>query len=263
MTDLRRNFGDEHARYRKAAGLTQEQAANRMGFAIRTVQGYEQALRTPTAVYAAAADDAFGLNGTLANLAKLCRDDSSPFGSFLEHERRASKVRTYASLVVPGLLQTTDYARAVMKATAPDEDLDEGVKVRLERQEVLNRPQPPRLHAIIDESVLYRPIGGHATHAQQLARLLDTAPNIIVQVMPLMSGEHAGLEGDFTLLDIENDAPVVNVSSWGFSAIMDSPNDTKRAVSTFEVVAATAMSQAVTADLISEAMEYYSNGNDL
>lgn len=259
MTDLPHNFGDEHARYRKAAGLTQEQAADRMGFSVKTVQGYEQGLRTPTIEYAESADEAFALDGTLVNLAKLCRAKASPFGSFLEHERRASKIRTYATLVIPGLLQTEAYARAVMLATAPDEDLDEGLRLRLERQEVLTRPEPPRLHVIIDESVLYRAIGGDAVHADQLSKLISTPPNIVIQVLPLLVGAHAGLEGGFSLLDVEDEGPVVNVSSWGFSAIMDSPTDTKRAVNTFEMVCAAAMSPETSADMIRNVMEYYTD----
>lgn len=258
MTDLRRNFGDEHARYRKIAGLTQEQAGDRMGFAVKTVQGYEQGLRTPTLAYAERADEAFGLTGTLVNLAKLCRADDSPFGSFLEHERRATQIRTYAPLLMPGLLQTAEYARAVMRAAAPDEDLDEGVRLRLERQEVFGRHRPPRLHAIVDESSLWRPVGGAAVHRAQLARMVGTPPNIVVQVLPLMAGEHPGVDGGFSIMDVE-DGSVVTVDFWGHSAIMDSPVQTKRAVVTFEMLCAVALPPATSADMIRDVMEYYSD----
>jgi len=257
MIDLRRNFGDQHGRYRRAAGMTQQAAAPRLNVSVKTLQALEQGIRTPRIDYAERADTLFGSDGALANLAKLCRaDQSSPFGSFLEHERRATQIRTYAPLLVPGLLQTPEYARAVMQATAPDEDLDEGVRLRLERQEVLARRDPPRLHVIIDEAILWRPIGSAAVHVDQLSRLVDTPSNIIVQVLPFLMGEHPGLDGSFSILDVE-DGAVVNVSSWGFSAIMDSPADTKRAVVTFEMLCAAALPPATSADMIRDVMEYY------
>lgn len=256
--DLRKVFGREHARHRRAAGLTQEQLAQLMGYVVKTIQHAEQGLRTPTLEYAERVDAALGLDGVMRTLAELCRADPSPFGSFLEHERRATQIRSYVMYAVHGLLQTPDYAREVMLATALDEDLDEGMKVRLERQEVLSRPNPPRLHIVLDESILWRPVGGSEVHAEQLSKLLDLPPNIVIQVLPLLAGEHAGMNGELTILDLEDEGPaVVNVSSWGFSAIMDAPGDVKRAVQTFEMLTATAMSPATSADMIRYAMEYY------
>ena len=258
--DLVRNFGDEQARHRRAAGLTQEQLAKRMGYVVRTIQHAEQGIRTPTLEYGEKADTALGLNGVMLNLAKQCRADPSPFGSFLAHERRAPQIRNYSPNVVHGLLQTKDYARAVMRATAPDSDLNEGVALRLERQEVLSRSNPPRLHVVIDESVLWRPIGGDAVQAAQLARLLDTPPNIIIQVLPLMAGEHAGNDGGLTILDFDDGEPsVVNVSSWGLSAIKDSVAEVKRAVAAFEMLTAEAMSPANSAAMITDLMEYFAD----
>lgn len=262
--DLRKNFGARHAYYRRAAGLTQQQAADALAVAVKTIQAYEQGQRTPPIDYAVRADKLFGLDEVLANLARLCRDDASPFGSFLGHERRASQVRNYSTLAIHGLLQTPEYARAVIEATSQidREDPEDGVRLRLERQEVLSRPEPPRLHVILDESVLYRPFGGDAVHAAQLARLLDLPTYIVIQVLPMQAERHACPDGGLTILDFGDGEPsVVNVSSYGFSAIMDAPTDTKRAVITFEMLAAAAMSPENSAAMIRDVMEYYSDGD--
>lgn len=262
MTDLRRNFGRQHAKHRRAAGLTQEAMAMRMGFALKTVQMYEQGARTPPLAYAKGADEVLGLDDVLLNLAELCRADDSPFGSFLELERRADQIRAYSMLTVDGLLQTAEYARAVMEVTSQidGEDVDEGVRLRLERQEILSRTHPPRLHVILDESVLYRPFGGHRVHAEQLARLLDLPKNIVVQVLPLEMKRHASPDGGLKILDFSDGEPsVFNVQSYGVSAIMDDPAAVKRAVATFEMLAAAAMSPENSAAMIRDVMEYYSD----
>lgn len=262
MTDLRKNFGRQHAKHRRASGLTQEAMATRMGFAVKTLQMYEQGGRTPPLAYAKSADWALGLDDVLLNLAELCRADDSPFGSFLEHERRADQIRSYSALTVHGLLQTAEYARAVVEATSQidGEDVDEGVRLRLERQEILAHTRPPRLHVILDESALYRPFGGHRVHAAQLARLLDLPDNVVLQVLPLERKRHASPDGGLTVLDFSDGEPsVVNVHSYGFNAIMDDPAAVKRAVATFEMLAAAALSPENSAAMIRDVMEYYSD----
>lgn len=261
--DVRKNFGARHAHHRRAAGYSQSQAAQHLPCSLKTLQAYEQGQRTAPVDYAEQADTLFGLDGVLKNLAELCQNDAaSPFGSFLGHERRATQIRNYSPLVIHGLLQTPEYARSVIEATSQidGEDVEEGVRLRLERQEALSRSDPPRLHVILDESVLYRPLGGHAVHAAQLARLLNLPANIIVQVLPVQARRHASPDGGLTVLDFGDSEPsVVNVYSYGFGAIMDAPDDVKRAVATFEMLAATAMSPENSAAMIHDVMEYYSD----
>lgn len=257
MTDLRKNFGRQHAKHRRAAGLTQEEMADRMGFAVKTLQMYEQGGRTPTLAYAKKADEVLGLGGVLANLAELCRADGSPFGSFLEHEARASVIRTYSPQVVHGLLQTPDYALAVMRAADPTMDLDEGLRVRMERQEALSRSEPVRLHVILDEAVLWREIGGPGVLLEQLQKLTELPSSVVIQVLPFEEGEHAGVDGGLTLLEFpDGDDPVVNISSWGFSAIMDDPDEVKRARESLDMLMSVALSPETSAAMIRDQMEY-------
>lgn len=120
---------------------------------------------------------------------------------YLGLEQAASLVRTYEVQLIPGLLQTESYARAVIAHGRLD-DVERRVELRMKRQEVLRRPAGPRLWAVIDEAALRRPICGLATMRAQLRHLIDMSrlPNVTIQVMPFHTGGHAGLTGPFTVL---------------------------------------------------------------
>ncbi len=126
------------------------------------------------------------------------------FRPYVDLEEAAQVIRTYEVQFVPGLLQTADYARAVIGrgAAQPSEDVDRRVELRLRRQQILTSATPTRLWAVIDEAVLWRPIGGQDVIRAQLRALLDAArlENVTVQVMPFRVGGHAGEAGAFTVL---------------------------------------------------------------
>jgi hypothetical protein len=126
------------------------------------------------------------------------------FEPFLGLEQAASRIQTYELQYVPGLLQTEDYARAVITHGLPevaDSAAEARVEVRMRRQRLLLRANPPKLWAVVDESVIRRPLGGRAVHRAQLERLLDatTLPNVTVQVVPYSRSGYAA-ESPFTLL---------------------------------------------------------------
>ena len=126
------------------------------------------------------------------------------FQDFVGLEESASRIQTYEIQFVPGLLQTEDYARAVAcqgRPEASSEDIDRRVRLRLQRQKMFTRPNAPRLWAVIDESVLHRPIGGRQVLRAQLEHLLDITalPTITLQVLPFELGRSAA-EGAFTIL---------------------------------------------------------------
>lgn len=126
------------------------------------------------------------------------------FQGYLGLEESASRIQTCELYFVPGLLQTEDYARAVVThgwSRLADEDASRKVAVRMQRQALLFRPDGPKVWAVIDESVLHRPIGGRQVLRAQLERLLDLArqPNITLQVLPYQVSGYAA-EGAFTML---------------------------------------------------------------
>lgn len=127
------------------------------------------------------------------------------FQSYLGLEAAAKMIRSYEVQFVPGLLQTRDYARAVVllgHGRAPADEVERRVELRMERQELLRRPQPPNLWAVIDEAVLRRPIGGPAVMRDQISALIEATklPNVRLQVVPFDAGGHAAAGGAFTIL---------------------------------------------------------------
>ncbi|MBX6749698.1 MAG: helix-turn-helix domain-containing protein [Micromonosporaceae bacterium] len=128
------------------------------------------------------------------------------FQPYVGLESAASVIRTYECQAIPGLLQTRDYARAVVKALAPGAtaaEVERRVELRATRQhQVLHRNPAPVLWAVIDEAALHRPIGGVAVLRDQLTALVEAArePNIKIQLLPFEVGGHAGLTGSFTIL---------------------------------------------------------------
>jgi len=127
------------------------------------------------------------------------------FQSYLGLEAAAELIRTYEVQFVPGLLQTPEYARAVVLLGHDENDVQEirrRVDLRITRQQVLDRPDPPHLWAVLDEAVVRRPIGGPDVMRAQIARLIEAAQqtNVTLQVVPFRAGGHAGAGGAFTVL---------------------------------------------------------------
>ncbi|MFG1869445.1 helix-turn-helix domain-containing protein [Micromonospora arborensis] len=151
-------------------------------------------------------------------LLKLARDANSPgwwhrygdvlptwFQSYLGLEAAAALIRSYEVQFVPGLLQTREYARAVVllgHGAADPTEIDRRVALRMQRQQLLRRDDPPQLWAVVDEAALRRPIGGPAVMRGQLTALIEAtkSPNIRLQVIPFAAGGHAAAGGAFTIL---------------------------------------------------------------
>jgi transcriptional regulator with XRE-family HTH domain len=146
---------------------------------------------------------------------------TNPYAAYIGFEAEAAEVLIYESVVINGLLQTEDYARALfthaMIPPQSGEQIEKKVKVRHERQGVLARDRPLKVWAILDESVLYRRIGGNDVHRAQLKHLLELSelPNITIQVIPFDAGPHPGIIGSFTLMrfPLSDDPEIVYMES--------------------------------------------------
>jgi transcriptional regulator with XRE-family HTH domain len=133
------------------------------------------------------------------------------YSDYIGFEEEARAISNYESLFIPGLLQTEDYARAQLHGTLPHAtgaEIENRVTARLERQQLLTRPDPPRLWAIIDEAAARRHVGGPGVMAAQLARLAEAAaqPHITVQLIPFDAGAHPGMDGSFVVLEFPDPA---------------------------------------------------------
>jgi transcriptional regulator with XRE-family HTH domain len=127
------------------------------------------------------------------------------FQSYLGLEAAASLIRTYEVQFVPGLLQTEDYARAVVQlgfGHAAEEEIERRVRLRMDRQRLLTRSDPLRLWAVVDEAALRRPVGGQQVMREQIDALIAITklPNVQLQVIPLAAGGHAASGGSFSIL---------------------------------------------------------------
>src|ERR671914_2456818 len=127
------------------------------------------------------------------------------FRTYVDLESAATLIRTYEGLYVPGLLQTDDYMRAVVRGAHLDESSEEvgrRVRLRMARQTLLTREHPPRLWAVVDEAALRRPVGGREVMRGQLERLLDATklPNVTLQILPFGAGAHPAMASSFSVL---------------------------------------------------------------
>ncbi|WFE29469.1 helix-turn-helix transcriptional regulator [Solwaraspora sp. WMMD791] len=161
---------------RAAADVSQDQLAPKINYSASTIAAVETGRRRPTMTLAVGADEALDTGGLLAEMLDLINKKQSPswFASWRTVEDRAVKLRTYEPLLVPGLLQTEEYARAVFTGTGlytPD-GVEEQVSMRLDRQRLLTREKPPVFVAVVDEGALRRIVGDTVVQLEQLNYLL-------------------------------------------------------------------------------------------
>jgi transcriptional regulator with XRE-family HTH domain len=204
---------------REGAGLNREAAARVLGVApgtVRRMETAEVALKIPYVrmlleAYGAAPEevDAFVRLTEEANRPGWWQrfHDILPswFSVHVSLEQAAEMIRSYEPHFVPGLFQTEEYARAVLRTGAVGRtrsgDIERHVALRMRRQSLLTRAEPPILWVIMDETVLRRPVGGPGVMRRQVERLLDAAdlPNVVLQIAPFASGHHPGTYGPFVL----------------------------------------------------------------
>ncbi|MDF3299564.1 helix-turn-helix domain-containing protein [Streptomyces tropicalis] len=179
------------------------------------------------------------------------------YRDFISLESQASGMRTLETTVVPGLLQTPEYARAVTRSAVEglDEDrLDALVEVRLARQDVLHAQPPLRLSAVLDEAVLRREVGGPEVMARQRERLVEAArlPQVRLQVLPFAAGAHIGLTGPFVIFSFLNtsDLDVVVLDHLTSSLYLERKEDLEAYSEAFNTLRAHALSPEDSLDLI-------------
>jgi transcriptional regulator with XRE-family HTH domain len=186
-------------------------------------------------------------------------DDVLPnwFQTYVGLEEAASSIRTYEIQFIPGLLQTPDYARAVVVSglpSAPAGEIERRVTLRLARQRVLTRPDPPTFWAVLDEATLSRPVGGRPVMRAQIQHLLDLldSPNVTIQVMPLHAGSHAADGGSFSILRFpEPDLPdIVYVEQLVSALYLDKPEHVDRYLQVMERLIVDSLPPDRTADML-------------
>jgi transcriptional regulator with XRE-family HTH domain len=256
-------FGAELKRRREDAGITQVELGTRVFVSGGYIGQFEQAIRKPQFDVAQRIDGVLQTDGIFERLCKKLIDDpryADYFAEVVELERLATKICEFAPTVVPGLLQTAAYARAVTIAANPfvtDEYVEGKVTARLERAHILKDATRPEYWVILHENVLWVPVGGPEAMADQLERLagLMRERTVWVTVIPYAAGAHASMTGDLRLMEFD-DAPPVAYTETSFSGtLMDDPAVVKRAQRAYDLLRGTALSPEASLALIESAAE--------
>jgi transcriptional regulator with XRE-family HTH domain len=253
----------ELRRLREEAGLTHSEVAHRLEWSPSKLSRIETG---QSRVNTGDVADLLGVYGVsdeasreaLIQLAREARrrgwwtryTDVLGSGTYIGLEAEASAIHTFESQFVPGLLQTEDYARAVISdgQVRPDpEDVERRVTARMARKELFARPEPPELWAVLDESVILRPVGGPAVMRDQLRHLIEvsTRPNatVTLQILPLSTGAHPGMNGPFVILRFQNpkDPPMVHLETATDGLYLEEPPDVERYTLRFNHLVARAL----------------------
>ncbi len=275
-TVLRILLGSQLRRLREAKGITREEAGYKIrasGSKISRMELGRVSFKERDVVDLL---EMYGVDGEeQASLVALAREANSPgwwhkysdvlpewFQVYVGLEEAASLIRLYEVQFVPGLLQTPEYARAVISLGlpgAPPEEIERRLSLRLTRQELLNKAGGPRLWAVVDEAALRRPIGGKEVMKAQLERLVEVArePNITLQVVPFRSGGHAAEAGAFAIMRFpEPDLPdIVYLEQLTSALYLDKREDVETYTEVMERLSVESESPERTIDVLSGMLE--------
>jgi transcriptional regulator with XRE-family HTH domain len=260
----RQVFGAMLRYYRERAGLSRTDLARQISKSVSLIQAIELGQRAATADVTEDLERVLPADGALTRLRDEIGDGlgygayPSWFQDWLASEREAKKLRTFEPMLVPGLLQTEDYARAVFGARfgITDEEIDEQVTARLRRQEILVRDEPPALWVILDESVLRRPVGGRYVMREQIARLIEACrrPHVSVQVISSSVGAHRGLwAGAFIIANFKDAPPVGYQETACQGQFVDRRQDVETLVDCWDTLVREALPWAASQALLEEA----------
>ncbi|MFI6984394.1 Scr1 family TA system antitoxin-like transcriptional regulator [Embleya sp. NPDC050154] len=232
-------FGRRVALLRTARGMTQTElghAADRMHYS--RIGQIERALgHPPTEKQAADLDKVLGAEGLLIDLWGYLDRESFPnwVARFMELAEKATQIREYAAHAVPGLLQTEDYARALLRTVLDPEQTERQVRLRLARQKRLKSTDAPSLSVILDESVLQRPVGSREIMVTQLRHLRAMAnlPEITVHVLCFAEGEHPSMGGSLSMLTLPNGSEAAYTEGADYGRLYEDPADVRRYETSF------------------------------
>ncbi|MFI6805346.1 helix-turn-helix domain-containing protein [Streptomyces luteogriseus] len=271
----RRKLGAELRALRTSAGLTSGEAARLVGWHQSKVSRIETGTSGVKPADVRLLLDAYGVADSQLRelLTVLAGSDDSDgrhhwwhayrgvlpptYRDFISLESQAGAMRTLETTVVPGLLQTPEYARAVTRAAVeglPEDRLDTLVEVRLARQDVLRADPPLELSAVLDEAVLRREVGGPGVMARQLERLVEAAwlPQVRLQVLPFAAGAHIGVTGPFVIFSFSStsDLDVVVLDHLTSSLYLERKEDLQAYTEAFNALQIHALSPEDSLDFI-------------
>ncbi|KRV47146.1 DNA-binding protein [Wenjunlia vitaminophila] len=259
---VRHLFGAEARRLREQANMSLEQLADVVNFSKSHLARIELAEYMPPPDLPARLDAAFDTDGLFGRLYSIARREVHPdkYRRRMELEARARIIEEYAGHIVPGIVQTEAYARALFLASNPKataDAIEERVAARMSRQEVLRSSPAPDVSIILDEAVIRRPVGGPDVMRAQLSLLIDMVdtPTSVVQVLPFAHGEHGLLGGTLTLMTLDDDTRVAYEESIDTGQLLEDPESVSTRHRAYDLLRAYALSPLQTVAFIRSAME--------
>lgn len=264
-----RGLGAELRELRKGAGLTVRGLEERLSFSRSTISRIERGDRVPSAEDLGAMLAIYNVTGKRRKeLLQMAKDADQPnwteigdsgiprqLAALLEFEREATRISALALNRIPGLLQTKDYARVVLRAGGVPTDRTETLTdIRASRQDVLFRTPPVEFLALVDEVALQRVVGGPSVMSDQLRYVLEAAaaPNVTVQVIPLDVGAHIGQDGPHLLLEFAKADPIVHLEHRRSGQFLDEREDASDFLDLTATLQRQALSPSSSAKLIAK-----------
>ncbi len=258
-------FASQLRAWRERAGWTQVELGKKMGYSASLISGVETLDKPPTADFAKACDTAFstpgfdpdsGTPGTFMTLYELVAREAYPafFAPVVPFERQAVRIHGWELGAVPGLLQTEEYARALISISRPMDSqtsIDRLVAARLDRQTILASENPPVLWYVIDEAVLRRVVGGPPVMGLQLDALITAAgtPGIVIQVRPL-TADNPGTDGPVSVYEFASAPTVAYTECYAGGRIVEAPAEVVELVTVISKLRASALPPRESRELI-------------
>lgn len=259
-------LGAELRHAREKAGLSQEELGQRLFVSGSFVGQLEAGTRRMQPDVARLLDEVLGTEDFFQRNCGAAARSRYPdhFAEAAEAEAEATAIKQYATLLVPGLLQTPAYAAAVFRAykpTATDEEIDTLVTLRVQRSRLLDHPTTPMLWVVLDEAVLRRPVGGDMVMTETLLHVAELARRhrIITQVLPFRAGAHAAMDGPLKLMDFSDAPPLSFVEAPDMGKLLDDPATVARHEHLFSLLLADSLSRADSLALIESVAEDYAH----
>ncbi|MFE6778537.1 Scr1 family TA system antitoxin-like transcriptional regulator [Streptomyces sp. NPDC057702] len=256
--------GRQLRRLREQAGLSLRGLAEKLHYPHSYISRVERHEQLPSEALANALDDHFGTGELFVDALAIAQDSLVMEYShdYLSHEAKCIRLQVFTSSLVPGLLQTRDYARALFSFGLRRSELpalEEHVALRLRRQKLLEGTNPPQYWAIMDESALRRLVADRHIMTEQLCHVLQAAeqPHINIQVLPFTEPFHPLMGGSLTLLTMENGTTTALVESYGSGDVVDVPRQVVDLVQRFDVARAQALTPADSLELIHHYVREY------
>ncbi|NED13782.1 helix-turn-helix transcriptional regulator [Streptomyces sp. SID9124] len=257
-------LGAELRHRREQAGLSQNELGKPLFLSGSFIGQLESGVRRMQMDQAAEFDKALSAEGFFVRNCAALGKSKYPdhFAEAAEAEARAAEIKEYAPQLIPGLLQTEAYARAVFREGRPtvaNSVIDELVAARLERGHILGDPTEPMLWVVLDEAVLRRQVGGPGVMAEALRHIagLATQRRIITQVLPFSVGAHTAIEGSLKLMAFPDAPPLAYLQGLGTGQLQDDPAQVRQHELTYDLVVASALSPAASLALIKSVAEDY------